>query len=155
MICEEVRVSVSARFISFKMTERQAHSLLSVLELHARVLKGYAWRTESDIYDAWIHERRIDLSAQVDDLTRWFATDLRHIMLCNANLSTMVGHLIVLLLTKRLSSSMVAGLHASKKDHEDIHSFLVRYVFMTALTPDEQALAERLLDDVAREPEKI
>ncbi|CAG5019372.1 unnamed protein product [Parnassius apollo] len=50
---------------------------------------------------------------------------------------------------------MVAALHASRKDHEDVHSFLVRYVFTTATMPDEQALAQRLLNDVTHEPQKI
>lgn len=155
MICVEVRFSENVPFVSYRMTERQAHSLLSVLELHARVLKGYHWRSEAEIYDSWIHERRIDLSSHTDDLTRVFAVDLRHVLLYNANLSTMVGHLLPLLLTKRLSLSLITALSASRRAREEVHAFLIRHVFTTAPTPDEQALAESLLDEVIHRPDEI
>lgn len=49
-------------YSEYKMTPRQAHTLLNVLELHARLLRANMWGCEDNVFDTWVADRRTDVA---------------------------------------------------------------------------------------------
>lgn len=65
------------------MTSRQAYTLISVLVLHARVLRASTWSQGGAVFDAWMTERRIVVDDPNSDLYTIFIPDLAQIAKIN------------------------------------------------------------------------
>lgn len=130
--CKRVptKISFGANYpeVTLSPTYRQLVSLMSILDLHARVLRAHDWNSSVRSFNAWFSERRVDLSADTNDLLDILITDLNEIRNLSLTMKATASHLICLLVKGTLPREMICNYNIRPKS-ERAHEFLIRYVF--------------------------
>lgn len=122
-------------------TGRELVSLLSVMDLHARVLRAHDWNQSVSAFNAWWSERRGDLTENSAELLSLMIDDLISLRRHSREMKACTTHLICLLTKGVLQREMISN-YNSRGRQERAHEFLVRFVFYVVPTPSLAAFAE-------------
>lgn len=98
----EIRDDTIGRLISFRLTQRQVESFLSLMDMHAHVLRAHRWNSSGRALREWLASRCINLSSPTNDLKRYMIPDLILAMRDKALLHCAVCTLAPLALTGKL-----------------------------------------------------
>lgn len=129
------------------------HSLMSVLELHARLLRANMWQCDDKVFDAWVSERRTDATDPDSDLYNIILSDMKMIVNVNPRLSNAVTQLIPLLIEKKMAHDLILGYHRRDVQREDAYAFIIKQVFTQGCTPDLEEYSARKLEEYTRRTE--
>lgn len=130
--------------ITLVMSMRQFNSLLSVYDLHARVLRAHDWNSSIRVFNAWFNERRINLQAKANDLLEILIFDLYSMRNILPRLKSVTNYLIALLMKRELHREMLhAYTHRSNRS-EDAHKFILRYTLYVAPSSVVEAYGDLL-----------
>ncbi|CAB3233524.1 unnamed protein product [Arctia plantaginis] len=126
-------------------TLRQAISLRTIMDLHARVLRAHSWGSSVAAFNAWFSDRRITLDTSSNDLLDVMIKDLCEIRKLNLNARAAASHVICLLIRGVLPKEMVTAYNFRPKN-ERAHEFLVRFVFQISPSSIAMRFADMLFE---------
>lgn len=130
--------------ITLIMSMRQVNSLLSVYDLHARVLRAHDWNSSIRVFNAWFNERRIDFSTKANDLLEILLFDLYSMRNILPRIKSVTNYLVALLMKRELHREMLhAYTHRSDRS-EDAHKFILRYTLYVAPSSVVEAYGDLL-----------
>ncbi|CAH0719100.1 unnamed protein product, partial [Brenthis ino] len=131
----------------FHMTGRQTATLLTMLDLHARVLRAQDWKQCRRAFSACLRERRANNGDTLLAVMCQIVEDLVALARLSPALSTSVGHFALLIFQGTLSVEMIQAYNLARDNTNlSAHTFIVRHCFLRAPTPDTQAYADVMYD---------
>lgn len=139
----KIKFSESYPEVTLNPTYRELVSLMSILDLHARVLRAHDWNSSVRAFNAWFSERRVDLSTDTNDLLDILITDLSEIRKLSLSMKATASHLICLLTKGSLAREMIRNYNLRPRN-ERAHEFLIRYVFYVSPSQTITAHADML-----------
>lgn len=122
-------------------TGRELVSLLSVMDLHARVLRAHDWNQSVSAFNAWWSERCTDLTTNSNELLSYMIDDLINLRKQSRVMQACTTHLICLLTRGVIQRELIFG-YNSRQSGERAHEFLIRHVFYVAPSTTMAAFAE-------------
>ncbi|CAH2088649.1 unnamed protein product [Euphydryas editha] len=140
-----VKLLENAPTRTFHMTGRQTATLLSMLDLHARVLRAREWKQCRRAFSACLRERRVNDGLSLTHVMLQLVVDLKSLSDISPALSTAVAHFALLIFRGGLSVEMIQAYNLARETQGvSAHTFIIRHCFLRAPTPDTQAYAEHM-----------
>nr|APG79111.1 hypothetical protein 3 [Hubei lepidoptera virus 4] len=137
------QVTVSEQKVSVVLypTARQLMSLITILDLHSRVLRAHDWNQSVHAFNAWFAERRIDMASSSNDLMDVLICDLIEVRRLCPGMDFATSHLIILLSRGVLPREMILN-YKNRPKGMRAHEFIVNFVFYVAPSAHLKQLAD-------------